>query len=185
MKASLGNNEIETNSGNGLHTQSPETCGVDGCSGVPMTIFPCDCELVICADCFKQGVRPKGDSPCPACQHPYKLGQMRPRRMVPKVVSWEDLMDPETQCHMSNMSTYDSDRNVKDSRWQRENGEARVRNSHGDQGEDDDVYDSDDDDDDDDQRKKRRPLSKQMSIPIVMLSIYRYILFPKNILANK
>jgi hypothetical protein len=103
--------------------------------------------------------------------------------MVPKVVSFE--MDPETRGRMSNRSNYDSDGNVEDSRWQRENGEAQEGYDHGDRGKDDDVYDSDDDDDDDDRRKKRRPLSKQMSIPIVILSIYRYIIFPNNILGTK
>jgi RING/Ubox like zinc-binding domain len=174
MMASFGNNEIEMNSGNGLHTQSPETCGVAGCNGVPMTVFPCDCELVICAECFRQAAGSKGDGLCPACQQPYDVGEMRPRRMGNKVVSWEDLLDPETRSRMSNRSNYDPDRNVEDSRWQRENGEAQEGYDHGDQGKDDnDVYDSDDDDDDDDPRKKRRPLSKQMSIPIVILSLYR------------
>lgn len=173
MMASSVNSEIEMNSNNGLHTQSPETCGVVGCNGVPMTVFPCDCELVICADCFRQAAGPKGDGRCPACQQPYDLGQMRPRRIVNKVVSWEDLLDPENRSRMSNRSNYDSDRNVEVSGWQRENGEAREGYGHGDRGDDDDFYDSDDDDDDDDRKKKRRPLSKQMSIPIVILSIYR------------
>jgi RING/Ubox like zinc-binding domain len=181
--ASFGHSEIEMNLGNGLQTQSMETCGMDGCNGMPMTVFPCDCELVICSDCFRQAVGPKGNGLCPACQHPYDKSEMRPRRMVPKVVSFE--MDPETRGRMSNRSNYDSDGNVEDSRWQRENGEAQEGYDHGDRGKDDDVYDSDDDDDDDDRRKKRRPLSKQMSIPIVILSIYRYIIFPNNILGTK
>ncbi|KAJ3688424.1 hypothetical protein LUZ61_017588 [Rhynchospora tenuis] len=170
------------NSGDTSHTQSPETCGMVGCNGVPMTVFPCDCEFVICAECFRRAAGPKCNGPCPACQQPYDLAHMRPRRMGNKVVSWEDLQDHENRGQMSNRSNYDSERNADISGWQRENGEAHDEydhdGRHDGRAEDADVYDSDDDDDDDGEgrRKKRRPLSRQMSVPIVILSIYRLVI---------
>ncbi|KAJ3692562.1 hypothetical protein LUZ60_011657 [Juncus effusus] len=176
------NGEVELNSSETSRTQKMDHCGVEGCKRVPMTVFPCDCELVICTDCFRHAAGPKGSGRCPACQQPYDFAEMKPRPMSHKVVSWEDLLEGPRGHHHSNGSN-GSERNIAESpEWQaqHENGEVREENGYGDgYGENygDDDYDDDDDEDAEIRRKKKRPLSRKVPVPIVTLSIYRLFIF--------